>query len=136
VLGAQICTYSDYVVNKFGMKKRVKGRTLGRTGAQRRALLVGITESLFTHGRIKTTEARAKEARRVADRAITTGKKGTVAARRQLARSFTPKTVKTIVDEVAPRFKDRPGGYTRIIKIAPRAGDRAKLAYLELVEKE
>jgi large subunit ribosomal protein L17 len=118
------------------MQKRVKGRTLGRTASKRRALLFGITESLFTHGRIRTTEARAKEARRIADRAITTGKKGTIAARRQLARQFAPTTVKTIVDDVAPRFKDRPGGYTRIIKIAPRAGDRARLAYLELVERE
>ena len=117
------------------MRKRIKGRVLGRESAQRRALLVGITESLFEHGRVKTTVPRAKEVRRIAERAITTGKKGTLASRRRLERMFTTRTAKDIVDTIAPRFGDRPGGYTRIIKAGERRGDRAKIAFIELVDR-
>ena len=117
------------------MQKRVKGRTLGRTSAQRRALLVGIAGSLFEHGRVKTTEAKAKEVRRVAEKAITTAKKGTLASRRRLEGMFPSTTAKELVDTIAPRFKDRKGGYTRIVKTGVRKGDAAKMAYLELVER-
>lgn len=117
------------------MRKRVHVRIFGRKTAQRRALLVGITESLFEHGRIQTTEARAKEVRRVAERAITTGKKGTLASRRALEATFTSKIAKEIVDTIAPRFKERSGGYTRVIKTEHRRGDRARMALIELVER-
>jgi len=117
------------------MRKRIKGRKFGRQTAQRRALLVGITESLFEHGRIKTTVPRAKEVRRIADRAITTGKKGTLASRRRLERTFTSKIAAEIMNTIAPRFQDRAGGYTRIIKAGERKGDRAQIALIELVER-
>lgn len=117
------------------MRKRVKGRILGRQSAQRSALLYGITESLFEHGRVKTTVPRAKEVRRLAERAITTGKKGTLASRRRLERRFSSNTAKQIVDTIAPRFSERPGGYTRIIKAGERKGDRAQIAFIELVDR-
>ena len=116
------------------MRKRIRGRKFGRPAAQRNALLNGLAQSLFEHGRIKTTETRAKEVRRVAERAITTGKKGTIASRRALEKSFTPTVVKRIVDDIAPKYQDRPGGYTRIIKTGRRVGDQAKTALIELVE--
>jgi len=118
------------------MRKRISGRIFGRTSAKRRALINGIAESLILHERIRTTEARAKEVRRVAERAVTTGKKGTLAARRQLEAKFTSDVARKVVSELAPRFRSRSGGYTRIIKIGHRAGDRAPLALIEFVERE
>lgn len=115
------------------MRKRKLGRKFGRETAQRKALIFGIAESLFERGRIKTTEARAKEVRRVAERAITTGKGGTLHARRQLRKSFRPSVVRSIVGEIAPRYVERNGGYTRITKLGRRPGDRAPMVYIELL---
>lgn len=117
------------------MRKRKSGRKFGRKSALRRAFLGGITEAVFRHGRIRTTEARAKEVRRIVDRAITVGKQQTLVARRKLEGSFSSPVAKAIIDDIAPRFHDRHGGYTRILKLGPRRGDRAPMVYLELVER-
>lgn len=116
------------------MRKRKSGRKFGRKRAQRNALLFGIAESVFRHNRVRTTEARAKEARRIVERAVTLGKTGTLASRRRLARSFSPAAVKRVTDEIAPRYANRRGGSTRIVKLPRRGGDSAPMAYLELVE--
>ena len=115
-------------------RHRVAGRKLGRPTAQRRALLRSLASELITHERIVTTEAKAKEARSLAERMITYGKKGTLHHRRlALAQLPNKDIVKKVFDELAPRYKDRSGGYTRIIKLATRKGDAAPLAQLELV---
>jgi len=111
-------------------------RKLGRNTAHRRALLRNLVQSLFISesGRIKTTVEKAKEARRVADRMITLGKKETVHARR-IARRTIPdrKIIRRLFEDIAPTFADRPGGYTRVLRIGHRQGDNAEMAYLELV---
>ncbi len=114
---------------------RVAGRNLSRKKDQRRALLRGLTVALVQHERITTTVAKAKETRIVAEKLITHGKKGTLHHRR-LALSQIPnkKVVKKVFDDLAPRYADRPGGYTRIIKLGPRQGDGAQMAVIELVE--
>lgn len=117
------------------MKKLKAGRKFGRVRAQRRALLYGITASLFLHGSVRTTEARAKAAQSVADRAITAAKKGTLASRRQLEGYFSSSVVRKLAGEIAPRYRARAGGYTRIVKLPPRAGDASPMALLELVER-
>ena len=113
---------------------RVTGRNLSRYKDQRKALLRGLTADLVRHERIKTTLAKAKETRIVAEKLITHGKKGTLHHRR-LALSQLPdkKVVKKVFDELAPRYSERPGGYTRIIKLGPRQGDGALMAVIELV---
>jgi len=109
-------------------------RKLGRTNGQRRALLRHLTTSLIRHGRIETTEQKAKELRGVAEKMVTLGKQGDLAARRQaLAYIMDESVVKSLFDEVAPKYKNRDGGYTRIIKGAPRRGDAAMMCYIELV---
>jgi len=118
------------------MRKRKKGRKFGRTADVREAFLYSIAENLFRAGRIKTTEARAKEARRVAERAITTGKIGTLAARRKLESQFSSPVARKVFTDIAPKYTERSGGYTRIIKLGTRRGDRAPMVFLELVEKE
>lgn len=114
---------------------------LGRNSAQRKALLRDLVTELIVHDQIETTESKAKELSRVADKMITLGKKGTLAARRRAARTVRPKLVKEnqtalqkLFDELAPRYKDRQGGYTRIYKIMPRVGDNAPMAIIEFVE--
>ena len=116
------------------MRKRKVGRKFGREKAQRKALLSSVTEALFRHGRIETTESRAKEARRVADRAITIAKAGNLSARRKLEQKYSSKVASMLVKDIAPSVTSRHGGYTRIIKIGPRKGDRAPMVFLELVE--
>lgn len=116
------------------MKKRKKGRKLKRTSNQRKALLRSLARELFLREKIKTTLAKAKEVSVFAQKQITKGKKGTVNARRLLARNFSKDIVKKITDEIAPRYKKRKGGYTRIIKLAPRKSDGAKIAIIELVK--
>lgn len=116
------------------MRKRKQGRKFHRTASVRQAFLYSITENLFRVGRIKTTEARAKEARRVAERAITTGKNGTLAARRRLEAQFSAPVARKVFSELSPKYAKRPGGYTRIIKLGSRKGDRAPMVYLELVD--
>jgi large subunit ribosomal protein L17 len=113
---------------------RVAGRKLSRNKGQRIALLRGLTAELVQHERITTTLAKAKETRVVAEKLITHGKKGSLHHRR-LALSQVPnkKAVEKVFDELAPRYAQRPGGYTRITKLGPRQGDGAPMAIIELV---
>lgn len=109
-------------------------RKLGRTTGQRRALMRHLTTALIRHGRIETTEQKAKELRCTAEKMITLGKQGDLAARRQaMAYMMDETVVKNLFDEVAPKYKERNGGYTRIIKNGPRKGDAAMMCYIELV---
>jgi len=116
------------------MRKRKKGRKLSRKRDQRRALLKQLAHALFLNEKIKTTEAKAKELSPWAEKLITKAKKGTLASRRNLLKFFSNKIVKKLVDEIAPRYKGRKGGYTRIIKLEPRKSDGAKMAQIELVK--
>lgn len=116
------------------MRHRLAGRRLGRPTGQRLALYRGLVRDLVLHGRIQTTEAKAKEVRGMADRLITYGKKGTLNHRR-LALSFIhdEDAVARVFDELSPKYADRPGGYTRVLKLGPRLSDGAPMAILELV---
>lgn len=115
------------------MRHLNQGRKLSRTGAHRRALMRNLVLSLIRHGRITTTDAKAKELRRFAERMITLGKKGDLAARRRaFAFMQSHAAVKALFDEIAPRFAERPGGYTRVVKFDRRRGDAAPLAVIEL----
>ena len=117
------------------MRHRKAGRKLGRDRDHRRALYANLAAALFEHGRIKTNEAKAKEARPIAAQMITLGKRGDVAAHRQAVAFLRSKPIAhKLFSEIAPRFADRPGGYTRIVKIGPRPGDAADMVYLELVD--
>ena len=103
----------------------------------RKALIRGLVDSLVEHGRIRTTLPKAKELRRFVEKAITIGKQGDVACRRVLEAKYPNKnTVKTVVDDLSVRFKERPGGYTRIIKAGNRPGDMAPMALIEFVDYE
>lgn len=109
-------------------------RKLGRDSSARKALLRGIVTSLFQHERIETTEAKAKELRKVVDKMLTLAKRGDLHARRQvMAYMMDEDVVKKLFDEVAPKYKDRQGGYTRIIKAGVRQGDAAPMVIIELV---
>ncbi|MCP4716839.1 MAG: 50S ribosomal protein L17 [Deltaproteobacteria bacterium] len=115
------------------MKKIKSGRKLGRTTTHRLAMLRNMVTSLIAHERIKTTDSKAKELRRLADKMITLGKRGDLHAHRQAMRVIREKSVaKKLFDEVAPRFKDTNGGYTRTIKIGRRHGDNAPMTLVEL----
>jgi large subunit ribosomal protein L17 len=117
------------------MRHRRAGRKLGRDAAHRKALYANLTASLIEHGRIKTTVAKAKEVRPVAEEMITLGRRGDVPARRQaLAFLRSQDVVHKLFSDVGPRFSDRQGGYSRIVKLGPRQGDSAEMAYLELVD--
>lgn len=116
------------------MRKKNKGRILSRPKNQRIALLRTLTTSLFLHEKIQTTEAKAKELRVVAEKFITKAKDNTMSQRRILARDLSPTTVKKLMDDIAPRFKTRQGGYTRIIKMGPRKSDGANMTIIELVK--
>ena len=117
------------------MRHRRSGRKLGRDASHRKALYANLAGALFEHGRIKTTVAKAKEVRPIAEQMITLGKRGGVHNRRQaLAYLRSQDVVYKLFSDVAPRFKDRPGGYSRIVKLGPRQGDAAPMAYLELVD--
>jgi large subunit ribosomal protein L17 len=117
------------------MRHLKKGRSLGRKSSHRKALLCNLAVSILTHGRVRTTEAKAKEVRGLVDRIITWGKRGDVHARRLAARQVRSRTiVKKVFDELAPRYRDRPGGYTRIMKIGFRHGDNAPEVIMELVD--
>jgi large subunit ribosomal protein L17 len=112
-----------------------KGKKLGRDSAHRKALYSNLAGSLIEHGRIKTTEAKAKAVKPIAEKMITLGRRGDLAARRQaLAYLRSQEVVHQLFADVAPRFADRPGGYSRIVKIGPRYGDAAEMVYLELVD--
>ena len=109
-------------------------RKLGRDSSARKALLRSIVTSLLQHERIETTEAKAKELRKVADKMLTLAKRGDLHARRQvLAYMMDEDVVKKLFDEIAPKYKDRQGGYTRIIKTGVRQGDAAPMVIIELV---
>ena len=110
-------------------------RKLGRDTAHRKAMLRNLVTDLLREGRITTTEMRAKEARRIAEKMITLGKRGDLHARRQaLAYIFDEDVVTKLFEEIAPDYEDRHGGYTRILKLGPRRGDNAEEVYLELVK--
>ncbi len=115
------------------MRKKNKGRILSRPKHQREALLRTLATSLFLHGKIKTTEAKAKELRIVAEKFITRAKDNKISNRRILSKSLSSKTVKNLMDQIAPQYKDRQGGYTRMIKMGPRKSDGANMSIIELV---
>jgi len=117
------------------MRHAKRGRKLGREAAHRKAMLGTMAGQLFTHGRIKTTEPKAKELRGVVDRLITIAKKEDgLAARRQAVKVLKDKTVlRRLFEDVAPDMDDRNSGYTRILKLGQRPGDGAETVYLELV---
>jgi large subunit ribosomal protein L17 len=111
------------------------GKKLGRDSAHRRALYANLTGALIEHGRIKTTEAKAKAVKPIAEQMITLGRRGDLAARRRALSYLRSKdVVHKLFDDVGPRFADRPGGYARIVKLGPRPGDAADMVYLELVD--
>lgn len=117
------------------MPRPAKGARLGGSAAHERLLLANLAKSLFEHGRITTTEAKARRLRPVAERLITKAKKGDIHNRRLVLQTITDKSiVHTLFTEIAPRYENRPGGYTRITKIGNRRGDNAPMAVIELVE--
>jgi len=121
------------------VRHRRKGRKLGRDASHRKALYANMCGALFEHGRIQTTEAKAKELRPIAEKLITLARKDpmNVAAQRQAVAFLRSKdSVHNLFHTVGPRFTERPGGYTRIIKLGPRLGDAAPMAYIELVDHE
>lgn len=112
----------------------MKLKKLGRTSGHRRALLRHLATAVIDKGRITTTEAKAKAVRPVVEKMITLGKRGDLHARRQAAAFLMDKSVvKKLFDEIAPRYAERQGGYTRIVKIGPRRGDAAPMSIIELV---
>jgi len=117
------------------MRHRRAGKKLGRDSAHRKALYSNLAGALIEHGRIKTTVAKAKAVKPLAEQMITLGKRGDLHARRlALAELRSQDVVHVLFADVAPRFSDRPGGYTRIVKLGPRQGDAAEMVYLELVD--
>jgi large subunit ribosomal protein L17 len=129
-------------LESFAMRHGVAGRKLGRNASQRKALWRGLITELFRHERINTTEAKARSMRGDAEHLITVAKHGlaeggnNVHAHRLAAQVITdPEVTKRLFSEIAPRFTERPGGYTRIVKVGPRFGDGAEMVILELVEK-
>jgi len=114
-----------------------KGPRLGGSPAHQRLIISNLATSLFEHGRITTTEAKARVLRPVAERLITKAKKGDLHNRRQVLSTIHDKgVVHTLFEEIAPRYAERPGGYTRITKVGPRKGDNAPMAVIELVTEE
>ncbi len=119
------------------MRHARAGKKLGRDSAHRKALYSNLAGALLEHGRIKTTEAKAKAVKPFAEQMITLGKRGDLSARRKaLAELRSPDVVSHLFGDVAPRFAERPGGYTRIVKLGQRQGDAAEMVYLELVDYE
>jgi large subunit ribosomal protein L17 len=117
------------------MPTPTKGPRLGGSPAHQRSMLANLATALFEHGRITTTEARARRLRPVAERLITKAKRGDLHARRQVLRTIRDKEiVHVLFTEIGPRYGNRNGGYTRIVKIGPRKGDNAPMAVIELVE--
>lgn len=117
------------------MRKQKKGRKLSRKLNQRKALLKSLASTLILKEKIKTTEAKAKELVSFAEKQISRAKIGNLSSRRLLANFFSPLVVKKLVNEIGLRYKDRLGGYTRIIKLGPRKSDGAKMAVIELVKE-
>jgi len=118
------------------MRHRAKGRQLSRTSSHRRALLNNMATSLFEHGRVITTEAKAKELRPFAEKLITFARRGDLHARRLVERKIKSReTLSLLFSEIGPRFAARPGGYTRILKLGHRDGDGADIARIELLSE-
>lgn len=118
------------------MRHNMHGRKLGRTSAHRKAMFRNQLASLVEHERIRTTLAKAKELRPIAERLVTRGKNDSVHSRRLVARWISERSlVKKLFDEIAPRFSERSGGYTRIVKLGTRKGDQAEMALIEFVER-
>jgi len=116
------------------VRHRKKGRQLSRTASHRKATLRNLATALFRHGRIRTTTAKAKELRGYAERLITLARRGDLHSRRLVARKIQDRDVAgRLFDEIAPRYLERPGGYTRIIKLGHRKGDAAEMSIIELV---
>ena len=116
------------------MRHRKKGRKLQRTASHRRAMLRNLATSLFRHERIETTTAKAKELRPYAERLITLARRGDLHARRLVARKIQDREVLgKLFDEISLRYAERPGGYTRILKLGNRKGDSAEISLIELV---
>lgn len=119
------------------MRHGRKVKKLGRKWAHRKALMRNLISALFTHQRIKTTIAKAKEARKLSDRLITFAKKNTIAARREVRRFLSDENlVHKLFSEIAPQLNDRQSGYTRVYRLGPRFGDAAEMAILELVSRK
>ncbi|MEU5270795.1 50S ribosomal protein L17 [Streptomyces hygroscopicus] len=117
------------------MPRPTKGARLGGSAAHERLLLANLATALFEHGRITTTEAKARRLRPVAEKLVTKAKKGDLHNRRLVLQTIRDKSVvHTLFTEIAPRYENRPGGYTRITKIGNRRGDNAPMAVIELVE--
>ncbi|MES0359343.1 MAG: 50S ribosomal protein L17 [Anaerolineales bacterium] len=125
------------------MRHKIAGKKLSRSKDQRRALRRIMINQLFTHERIRTTRAKAQAIRGQAEKLITLAKRGNSAGDAQMvharrlaaARMDDPEMVKKLFDDIAPRFEDRPGGYTRILKLGPRYGDSAEMVLIELIEE-
>jgi len=119
------------------MRHGKSGRRLGRTTSHREAMFRNLVTSFLTHEKITTTDAKAKEIRSVAEKMITLGKRGDLHSLRQAASYIREKSIVTkLFSTIAPRYKDRPGGYTRIVKLGIRQGDAAPVSIIELVEEE
>ncbi len=119
------------------MRHRNANRKLSRSPSHRRAMLRNLVTSLLEHEEVRTTTAKAKEVRRIAERMITLGKRGTLASRRRALETIQSKTVaKKLFDTLAPRYGARPGGYTRIYKLGPRHGDNAEMSLIQLVDMQ
>jgi large subunit ribosomal protein L17 len=119
------------------MRHQVSGKKLGRNSSQRKALLRSLVTSFVEKERIRTTLAKAKAARPIAEKMITLAKTNSLHTRRQaLQYIYKKEAVKKLFEDIGPRFMERPGGYTRIVKLGPRAGDGAEMAILELVGTE
>lgn len=115
------------------MKHKSKGRKLGRKKNARRALLRSLANNLIRYEKIKTTESKAKELRPYVEKIITRAKIGSLSGRRLIIAKIGEQSARKIIGEIAPRYKNRPGGYTRIVKLPPRKGDAAKMAIIEFV---
>jgi large subunit ribosomal protein L17 len=119
------------------MRHQRSGKKLGRDSAHRKALYSNLAGALIEHGRIQTTEAKAKAVKPFAEKMITLGKRGDLHARRQALAALRSNTiVHMLFADIAPRFAERPGGYTRIVRLGQRQGDAAEMVYLELVDFE
>lgn len=116
------------------MRKLNKGRKFSREKGPRKQLFRSLANSFFMQEKIKTTEAKAKELKPIVEKMITRAKTISMANRRILSQDLTPKVVKKIFEELAPRYQERKGGYTRIIKLGPRSSDGAKMVIIELVK--
>lgn len=115
------------------MRKRKKGKKFGRVSQQRIALFRSLASSLVLHKKIKTTEAKAKELRRFIEPLITKAKAASLHKRRQIRKHLSNSITQKLFNDIAPSYKERSGGYTRIIKLAPRESDGAKMAQIELI---